>query len=159
MSSSSKNTARWILRLSATLWVIWGAVHVFAGVITLSHIASGDNAEAFHGILSALDLESLQMDYPDGVMALVQQHAFNLAWFGAVTFLCAPFVWRAQRLAVYLAALVGGLADLGYFLFIDLGGYATPPGPQMTYICASAIVLGFVGLKLGGGQPNSAASA
>jgi len=38
-------------------------------------------------------------------------------------------------------AFLGGFADLGYFLFVDLAGYADPPGPQMTYICATAIAL------------------
>ena len=37
---------------------------------------------------------------------------------------------------------VGGLADLGYFLFVDLGGFAMfVPGTVMTLISASAIVL------------------
>ncbi|MEO0478001.1 MAG: hypothetical protein AAF196_00835 [Planctomycetota bacterium] len=139
--------SRILLRASCILWVVWGVVHIFAGVVTLQMISEGDNAEAFHGILSKIELSTLQGDYPDPVMALFSQHALNLAWFGVVTLLCAPWVWRGARSAVYLAALVGGMADLAYFLFIDLGGYALPPGPQMTYICAAAIVSGVLGLR------------
>ena len=143
----SKSPTHPLLRIAAVLWVVWGVVHIFAGVVTLKAIFAGAHAEAFHGIVSRVELSTLQIEYPDPVMAVFCQHALNLAWFGAVTTICAPWVWRGARPAVYLAALVGGLADLAYFLFIDLGGYALPPGPQMTYICATAIVLGFVGLR------------
>lgn len=43
-----------------------------------------------------------------------------------------------------LAALVGGLADLGYFLFLDLGGYVEfVPGTVMTIVSATAIIVSF----------------
>jgi hypothetical protein len=46
--------------------------------------------------------------------------------------------------AIFLAALTGGLADLGYFLFLDLGGYVNfIPGTLMTLISGEAIVLSF----------------
>ncbi|MEM1453377.1 MAG: hypothetical protein AAF957_16760 [Planctomycetota bacterium] len=150
MTDSHAQRSHWLLRLSAVLWIVWGLVHVFAGVITLVKISAGEDAKAIHGITSRVDLATLQIDYPPAAMAILSQHGFNLAWFGVVTFLCAFWVWRGQRLAVYLAALVGGLADLGYFLYIDLGGYATPPGPQMTYICAAAILTGLAGLRAAG---------
>ncbi|MEM8709692.1 MAG: hypothetical protein AAGG01_01970 [Planctomycetota bacterium] len=142
--------ANGLLRISAILWVIWGVVHVAAGVITLKLLGEERTAEAIHGIASKVALETLQMSYPAAVSALLSQHALNLAWFGAVTLVCSPFIWRGSRSAVYLAALVGGLADFAYFLFIDLGGFATPPGPQMTYICATAIVAGLIGLRRSG---------
>ena len=135
------------LRIASVLWVIWGAVHLFAGIFTLWLIGHGDDAEAIHGIVGAVELASLQLDYPPGVMAILSQHALNLAWFGALTLACAPWVWRGRLWAILLASLVGGLADLAYFLFIDLGGYATPPGPQMTIICAAAVALGLWGAR------------
>ena len=88
-----------LLRIAAVLWVIWGVVHLFAGIVTLKLIFAGDHAEAFHGILAKVELSTLRMDYPDSVMALFCQHAMNLAWFGAVTLICAPWVWRGARSA------------------------------------------------------------
>jgi hypothetical protein len=45
---------------------------------------------------------------------------------------------------VLLAALVGGLADAGYFLFLDLGGFVHfVPGSVMTIFSGSAILLSF----------------
>ena len=40
------------------------------------------------------------------------------------------------------AALIAGLTDLGYFLFMDLGGFVHfVPGTLMTLICSAAILL------------------
>lgn len=144
---ASDRQSRLLLRVSAVLWVVWGLVHVMAGVLTMKGVAEDRIAEAFHGITAKAELSTLQLDYPEAVGAVLSQHGFNLAWAGLVTFGCALLIWRANRLAVYLAALVGGLLDLGYFIFIDLGGFATAPGPQMTYVCAGAIATGLLGIR------------
>ena len=58
--------------------------------------------------------------------------------------ICAPLIWRGSTNAIFLAAIVGGLADLGYFLFLDLGGYVNfVPGTVMTLVSSSAIILSF----------------
>lgn len=47
-------------------------------------------------------------------------------------------------IAIWVTAMVGGLADVGYPLFVDLPGYVNFfPGTVMTLISASAIVLSF----------------
>lgn len=140
--------ATWSFRLSAVLWAVWGLVHIAAGALTLNFIGSGQTAQAVHGIAAAVELASVTIDYPAAVSAILQQHGFNLLWIGVVTLGAAPFVWRRHAGAVYLAALTGGLTDAGYFLFIDLGGFALPPGPQMTWICAAAVISGFMALRL-----------
>jgi hypothetical protein len=140
-------TTVWLHRISAILWGIWGAVHILAGVMTLVTLRAGETARAIGAITDKVDIQLLQHDYHPAVAALISQHGLNLAWFGLVTLVAAPFVWRQRRWAVYLAVLVGGFADLGYFLFIDLGGFANPPGPQMTWICAAAIITGLVGQR------------
>ena len=55
------------------------------------------------------------------------------------TFVIKP---RGVVVAMFLAGLVGGLADIGSFLFLDLGGFVNfVPGKVMTLISASAILL------------------
>ncbi|MEQ8908697.1 MAG: hypothetical protein RIC95_05865 [Vicingaceae bacterium] len=45
----------------------------------------------------------------------------------------------------FLAAICGGLADLVYFLFLDLGGFVNfMPATLMTFISSAAIILSFV---------------
>ena len=132
-----------ILKISAVLWVVWGAAHILFGVFILTPLLQGNTAAAVQGIAGKVMLSSLQIQYPPAVTAILMQHAFNLGWFGIVTLVGGIFVWRKNKNAIFLCAIVGGLADTGYFLFVDLGGFALPPGPQMTYICAVAITSSF----------------
>lgn len=128
------------LRLSAALWLIWGLVHILAGVMTLSL----DISEGFQGIADAVDPALLEHEYHAAVGAILNQHGFNLGWIGLTTFICAFFIWRGRSWAIFLAALVGGLADVGYFLFLDLGGFVHfMPGTLMTLFSGAAVVLSF----------------
>ena len=96
------------------------------------------------GIADAVAPETLQLDYPDAAGAVIGQHGFNLLWIGIVTFVSAFFIWKGNKNAIFLAAITGGLADLGYFMFLDLGGYVNfIPGSLMTFVSGSAIILSF----------------
>jgi len=129
-----------LLKISAILWVIWGVVHALAGVLTISQETAG----AVAGIADSVDPALLAMDYPDAVGAVVNQHGFNLLWGGVVTIIGGIFIWRKNVAAIFVSALVGGLLDVGYFIFIDLGGYNKfVPGTVMTIISSLAIILSF----------------
>ena len=133
-----------LLKISGVLWFIWGAVHIFAGIMTDSFILSGDIAGAVSGIADAVDPEILQANYPSASGAVIGQHGFNLLWIGLTTLICSFFVWKGIKNAIFLAAITGGLADLGYFLFMDLGGYVNfMPGTVMTLVSSAAIILSF----------------
>ncbi len=132
---------RWMLRLAAVLWVVWGLVHTLAGVLTMAL----PTADAVKGIADDVAPALLDMTYPDAVGAVINQHGFNLFWIGLVTVVCAILIWRRSAPAIALAALVGGLADVGYFLFLDLGGFVKfVPGTVMTLFSSAAIVLSVV---------------
>lgn len=126
------------LMASAVLWVVWGLVHAFAGVM----IVSGNTVSGFQAIADAVPPAQLEAAYHSAVGAVLNQHGWNLLWFGVVTIVGGIFIWRGNMTAIWVTAMVGGLADLGYFIFIDLGGYAKFfPGTLMTLISATAIVL------------------
>ncbi|MEO1489338.1 MAG: hypothetical protein AAFR88_07890 [Pseudomonadota bacterium] len=132
------------LKVAAVLWVIWGLVHVLAGVII---IGAEDAAAAVQAVADAVPPEDLAFEAHPAAKALYAQHGWNLGWVGVTTIVCAWFLWRGPnsaswRTAAWVAALTGGLADVGYFVFMDLGGYVNfIPGGLMTYVSASAIVL------------------
>lgn len=131
-------------KASAILWMVWGAVHIFAGIMTDNFILSGDIAGAVGGIADAVDPNTLQTNYPMAAGAIIGQHGFNLLWIGLTTLICSFFVWKGNGNAIFLAAITGGLADLGYFLFMDLGGYVNfMPGTVMTLVSSAAIILSF----------------
>lgn len=133
-------------KTSAVLWAIWGLVHILAGVMTMKGVLTNDISASISGIADAVNPETLKMDYPKAAGAVIGQHGFNLLWIGLVTFISASFVWKGNKNAVFLATLTGGLADLGYFLFLDLGGFVNfVPGTIMTLISSAAILLGLYG--------------
>ncbi|MCI4669579.1 MAG: hypothetical protein MRZ79_15700 [Bacteroidia bacterium] len=135
-----------LFKISAVLWIIWGLVHILAGVMTMRGILTDDITASVAGIADAVDAASLQADYPKAAGAILGQHGFNLFWIGIVTTISAFYVWGGNKNAIFLAAITGGLADLGYFLFMDLGGYVNfVPGTLMTLVSASAIILSFWG--------------
>ena len=135
-----------LFKISSVLWIIWGLVHVLAGVMTMKGILTDDITASIAGIADKVDPASLQMDYPKAAGAIIGQHGFNLFWIGIVTFLSAFYVWKGNKNAIFLAAITGGLADLGYFLFMDLGGYVNfMPGTVMTIVSSLAIILSFYG--------------
>ena len=127
-----------ILKAVAVLWVIWGLVHAFAGIMTIL----GDTPDAVAAIADAVDPASLAGPYHEAVGAVINQHGFNLLWIGLTTTICAVFIWRGNLMAMFIAGLAGGLADVGYFLFLDLGGFVNfVPGTVMTLISSAAILL------------------
>ena len=132
------------MKTSAILWIIWGLVHVLAGIMTIKGIVTDDITSSIAGIADAVEPSTLQMDYPKAAGAVIGQHGFNLLWIGIVTFISAFFIWKGNKNAIFLAAITGGLADLGYFLFMDLGGYVKfMPGTVMTIVSSLAIVTSF----------------
>jgi len=131
------NAQLWALRIAGILWVLWGLVHLFAGLMTMSQetaaavAAIADGTEALGGL-----------PYHPAAGGVIKQHGWNLAWIGATTTVGGVFVWRANRTAIWVSALVGGMADLGYFLFLDLPGFVNfVPGTVMTLVSSAAIAL------------------
>lgn len=126
------------LKIVAVLWIVWGLVHIFAGAMTVLQ----DTPNAVAGIADAVDPALLTGPYHEAAGALINQHGFNLLWIGLTTAIASIFIWRGDFVAVFIAGLVGGLADVGYFLFMDLGGFVHfAPGTVMTLVSASAILI------------------
>ena len=139
------NNYKPFFRVAAILWIIWGIVHMFAGVMTDYFVLAGDISAAVSGIADDIDPSVLEMDYPAASGAIIGQHGFNLFWIGLTTLIASFYIWNGNKHAIFLAAIVGGLADLGYFLFLDLGGYVKFfPGTVMTLVSSSAIILSFI---------------
>ncbi|MEM8937911.1 MAG: hypothetical protein AAGC64_01035 [Bacteroidota bacterium] len=83
--------------LNLSQWrLLWGLVHVFAGVMTMKGVVTYDIFASVSGIADAVEPETLQMDYPKAAGAIIGQHGFNLFWIGLVTFISAFFVWKGN---------------------------------------------------------------
>ena len=137
-----------LLKIITVLWIIWGAVHALAGVLTISQVAPTSIAS----IADAVDPAVFHETYHAAADALINQHGYNLLWIGLFTVLGGVFIWRGSATWLFFTAIVGGVTDVGYFVFMDLGGYVNFfPGTVMTIISGSAIVLSAVA-HFGGAQ-------
>ncbi|MEO1452269.1 MAG: hypothetical protein AAFV31_00485 [Pseudomonadota bacterium] len=129
-----------VLKIAAVLWIVWGAVHLFAGIVVLTSDASA----GFAAIADAVDPATLRADYHPAAGGILNQHGWNLGWFGIATMIGAVLIWRRNITAIWVTGMVGGLADLGYLLFVDFPGYVNVfPGTVMTLISGTAIVISF----------------
>lgn len=132
-----------MLKAASVLWVIWGLFHVLGGIMVITLL----NGEHPNGSLSSVpgvvNIDFMGQESPFAVIASLKQHGFNLAWIGVLVTIGAVYVWKRNKVAIFACAIVGGFADLGYFLYVDLAGYAETPGPEMTYIMGTAIILAF----------------
>lgn len=134
------NTSGLMLKLAAILWVIWGLVHMFAGVV----IISSDAAGAVAAVADAVDPAEIGADFHPAVGALLNQHGFNLLWIGTFTVVGAFFIWRQSVTFIFMTAIVGWVTDVGYFIFLDLGGFVHfVPGTVMTIVSSAAVLLSF----------------
>ena len=107
-------------------------------------IIPADPQAAVTAILDGVDPARLAADYPAELSGILSQHGWNLGWFGIATVVGGVFIWRGSMTAIWVTALIGGLADVGYFVFVDLPGYNLfLPGTLMTIVSATAIVLSF----------------
>lgn len=136
----SQSTTHLLLKVSAVLWVIWGLVHMIAGILTMGQDAAG----AVAGIADAVDPALIGADFHPAVSAVVNQHGFNLFWIGGFTVVGAIYIWRQSVVAIFMTAIVGWVTDVGYFIFMDLGGFVHfMPGTVMTIISSAGVVLSF----------------
>ncbi len=134
------NKQKTALRAAAVLWIIWGLVHTLAGVIVLTSDASG----GFQAIADAIDPDALKAEYHEAVGGILNQHGWNLGWFGIATIIGAVLISRQNTTAIWVTAMIGGLADIGYLLFVDFPGYVNfIPGTLMTFVSGSAVLLSF----------------
>ena len=129
-----------LLKIASILWVIWGLVHMLGG----SMVLVSDASDGFKAIADAVSPEELDADYHEAVGGILNQHGWNLLWGGLVTIIGGIFIWRANTTAIWVTAMIGGLLDIGYFVFVDIPGYVHfVPGTVMTIVSASAILISF----------------
>lgn len=64
------------LKIAGALWVIWGLVHVIAGVIIMG---TPDAASAVQAVADAVPAADLQFASHPAAGALYDQHGWNLA--------------------------------------------------------------------------------
>ena len=65
------NSLTTFFRISSILWILWGAVHILAGVMTMKGILTDDITAAIAGIADKVDPSELQRNYPKAAGAII----------------------------------------------------------------------------------------
>lgn len=127
---------RQVFRAAAVLWAMWGALHLVAGLSVMTTFA-----REVVGVPETVNLTVMGGALPFHVRRSLAEHSFNNTWFGLVVLVGSVRVWRRSRLGVFLCTIVGGLAQLGFTIFLVVPGRSNAVGVAMTVIAASAVAL------------------
>ena len=107
----------------ATFYVLWGVMHAMIGI----QILVVNMRQSTHAVINTLYQDSHQST-PEHlgpvVGALMNQHGWNLLWFGLFAAVVGVLWNRRNNLAAYWANLaVVSLADIGFIAAILVPGY------------------------------------
>lgn len=123
-------------RVAGVLWAMWGLLHLLAGLSVVTTFSS-----EVAGVPESVMLRVMGDEIPFHVRRTLAEHSFNNAWFGLVVAVGSVLVWKGSRLGVFLCTIVGGLAHLGFTIFLVVPGYSNAVGVTMTLIAAGALSL------------------
>ncbi len=138
----NRTTSNIFFKTASILWGLWGFVHLFAGFSMLSVLSEG-----IESLPESVLVKMMGNDMPLHIVPTLMEHNFNNTWFGLVILTGSFFVWKANRTAVLLCSIVGGLAQLGFTIFIVFPGYSELPGVIMSFVVVTAIVFGMIAIK------------
>ncbi|MEO0555647.1 MAG: hypothetical protein AAF149_20750 [Bacteroidota bacterium] len=112
-------------KIIALLWFIWSLLHIVPGAMSIISALAGD-ITSIKFLFTETNPTAMTQDYPNEVKAILVtfgQHGFNLFWFGIVTLFCAISIWKKQsQIAIVIAAVVAGFADLGALFAVFMIG-------------------------------------
>lgn len=110
--------------IGAIFFALWGLMHVAFGAQMIMLNASG----SANAILDAIYLDTGPVPTPDPlgstIDAIMNQHAWNLLWFGLASTIVAIFWnWRNSVAGYWANMVLVSAADIGFMVAIMMPGY------------------------------------
>jgi len=108
----------------AISYVLWGIMHAMIGIqILLINLG-----QSTHEVITSLYSDSGPVSSPlqlgSVVSAIMNQHAWNLLWFGIFAVVVgAVWNWRNSRAGYWANLAVVSLADIGFIVAVLIPGY------------------------------------
>ena len=132
-------TSKILFRITSILWGLWGFVHLLGGLTMLFVLKGG-----LESVPESVDVKNLP---PLHIVPTLMEHNFNNLWFGLTILIASFFVWKVNRNAVLFCSIVGGLAHLGFAIFIVFQGHSDLVGVVLSFVVLAAIVFGIIAIK------------
>lgn len=73
-------------------------------------VVLSDAPGGFTAIADAIDPSTLAADYAPAVGGILNQHGWNLGWFGVATIIGAWFIWNGNMTAIWVTGMIGDRA-------------------------------------------------
>lgn len=117
------NAYKW----GAISYVLWGVMHAMIGI----QILMINLGKSSRDVISTLYRDAGPVLTPEQlgnvVGAIMNQHAWNLLWFGVFAVVVgAVYNWRNSRAGYWANLAVVSLADIGFIVAILIPGYIDP---------------------------------
>jgi len=130
-------------------YILWGVMHAMIGIQILSINLSHSTTDVINTLYLDSGLVKTPAELGSVVSALMNQHAWNLLWFGMFAVIVgALWNWRNHRAAYWANLAVVSLADVGFIVAILIPGYISVAvgiwGPILWLV---AVVFSTLGLK------------
>jgi len=136
-------------RIGAVFYILWGIMHVmFAVQIFMLNIGESSHA-VIQEIYSDTGPISTPTELGNVIAALINQHAWNLLWFGAFAAIVgALYNWRNSLAGYWSNLAVVSLADIGFIGAVLIPGYVSLMvgiwGPILWIL---AVIFSTIGIK------------
>lgn len=118
--------SRYLHKIGAVFYVLWGVLHVGFGALVLYRLATEGGTAALAQIGTAVPPSQLPSRLPDVASGVLAQHAWNLIVFGVFsTVVACVWNWRNSRTGYWLNLGVVSGADLAFLCAIVIPRYDT----------------------------------
>lgn len=151
MDGTKKQTGNIVFaRIGAFCFVLWGVMHIVVGGLMLRRSMTAGGIAAVELLGRAFPSDGFSPTVAGVTTALIEQHAWDLLWFGAFAVVVGVTMnWKNSRTGYWFNLAIVSLADVGFIVAIVIPGYT----PLVSGLSAPALwILGaaFSGLALRG---------
>lgn len=143
-----------ILSLAATIWILWGVLHIWVGIEGLLRFLSGDVESQWKMLVGGRSVRFYDLQLPQNwetIYAhrhLMLNFCVDVGGYGFLAFFVAWLIWaRSSWVGYFIGLYIVGIADLGFFFSMVSSGVAelniaTVIGPIMWAMACSIAPFG-----------------
>lgn len=113
-------------KIGAVFFILWGVMHIAFAYQIFDMNINGSTIDVIDTIYLDAGPVETPRELGSVIGALMNQHAWNLLWFGVVSTVIGVFFnWRNSVAGYWVNMVVVGAADIGFIGAILLPGYAS----------------------------------
>ena len=113
-------------KLGAIFYILWGIMHAMFGAQIIMLNMSESSYAVIQSIYADIGPATTPKELGSVIGALMNQHGWNLLWFGVFAVVVGAFCnWRNSVSGYWYNLAVVSLADIGFIVAVLIPGYAS----------------------------------